>query len=71
VFVVCDFHTPVALECLCSPLLPKVDLTPVAQKLVYSKSNLTPVAQKRFLKFDPTPVARKLLTPLLFLLLFG
>jgi hypothetical protein len=48
VFVVCDFHTPVALEHLHSHLLPKVDLTPVAQKLVCSKSKLPPVAQKTF-----------------------
>jgi hypothetical protein len=36
---VCDFHAPVALDCLCSHLLPKVDLTPVAQNLTQNQTS--------------------------------
>jgi hypothetical protein len=43
--VVCDFPTSVALEHLHSHLLPKIDLTPVAQRPCLLKSDLTPVAQ--------------------------
>jgi hypothetical protein len=60
VFVVCDFHTPVALEYLHSHLLPKVDLTPVAQNLTQSQtSRLWP--KKLLLECDLTPVAKNYL----------